>query len=124
MVFIYVCTMQLTMSLGWSCTAIAEPQSKMLPPSSLTMASYGHDHILFAETYALFAATDTMPARGLGDTGSGGEAACYSAYLAYLCCVHDCTQASGNTTAQEGDRLQGRLLVDLSYTNFVYHSVL
>ena len=92
--------------------------------SSLTMAFYGHDHILFAETYALFAATDTMPARGLGDTGSSGEAACYSAYLAYLCCVHDCTQASGNTTAQEGDRLQGRLLVDLSYTNFVYHSVL
>ncbi len=96
----------------------------MLPPNSLAVPLYGDDHLMFAATYAFFAATDTLPARGLADTGTNSAADCYSVYLAYLCCVHDCTQASGNTTAQEGHRVQGRLLVDLGYTNFMYHSVL
>lgn len=39
----------------------------------------------------------------------------------YFSCIHDGTQASGNATAQEADRLKRSLLVDLGHTDFMTH---
>lgn len=44
--------------------------------------------------------------------------------MADLGSVHDCTQASSNAAAQQADRLEGSLLVDLGHTHFMTHCVL
>ena len=38
--------------------------------------------------------------------------------------VHDCSQACCNATAQEADRLERGLLVDLGHTNLMTYCVL
>lgn len=47
-----------------------------------------------------------------------------AAWEADLGSVHDSAKACGNATAQEADRLEGSLLVDLGHTHFMNHCVL